>query len=87
MPGDNYAALAKELLNAGFAEDIPCTAISNATRTQQRSYHTTIAQLSAVPKMVSPALLIIGEVARQSAAGGEQSVSTACREIAAVQRP
>jgi uroporphyrin-III C-methyltransferase len=82
MPGENYAGLAKQLMSAGFAEDMPCIAISNATRTHQRSYHTTIAQLSEVPKMASPALLIVGEVARQSMAGSEQTVTSACTDVA-----
>ena len=68
MPGENYAEVAKQLMSAGFTSDMPCIAISNATKAQQQIHHTTIAQLSEAPVLVSPALLIVGEVARRATA-------------------
>ncbi len=48
MPGENYAAVAEQLVSAGFAKSMPCVVISNATKSQQESYRTTIAQLPQV---------------------------------------
>jgi uroporphyrin-III C-methyltransferase len=67
MPGENYADLARQLMNAGFAADTPCVAISNATKTQQQLYRATIAQLPQTPVLIAPALLIVGEVVRRAA--------------------
>ncbi len=63
MPGENYAEVAKQLMSAGFAADMPCIAISNATKAQQQLHRTTVARLSQVPVLASPALLLVGEVA------------------------
>jgi len=68
MPGENYADLARQLVNAGFAADTPCVAISNATKQQQQLYRTTIAHLPQTPLLIAPALLVVGEVARRAAA-------------------
>ena len=68
MPGESYGEIAKQLMDAGFAEDMPCVAISNATKMQQQLYRTTINQLSQAPALASPVLLIVGEAARRAAA-------------------
>ncbi len=65
MPGENYAAVAEQLVSAGFAKSMPCVVISNATKRQQESYRTTIAQLAQVSTPASPALLIVGEAVRR----------------------
>jgi len=78
MPGENYSDLAMQLMNAGFAADVPCIAISNATKTQQQLHRTTISQLPQAPALVAPVLLIVGEVARRAA-----SAESALDEVSA----
>jgi uroporphyrin-III C-methyltransferase len=64
MPGKNYADAAARLRDAGLKEDTPCVVISRATTIHQKVHRTTIGELSNVPQMVAPTLLIVGEVVR-----------------------
>jgi len=60
------------LLAGGLAADTPVAMIENASLPQQREQRSTLIQLSedaARFKLSSPAILVIGEVARQEASG------------------
>jgi siroheme synthase len=64
MPGQNYLDLASKLRAAGLAGETPCAVISRATTASQTTHRTTIADLRYSPKLVSPTLLVVGEVVR-----------------------
>jgi uroporphyrin-III C-methyltransferase/precorrin-2 dehydrogenase/sirohydrochlorin ferrochelatase len=65
-------AIAKKLLDAGFAPSLPVVAVENASREDERRVAATIADLAAHPERLglkSPAILIFGEVAGLPAHG------------------
>jgi uroporphyrin-III C-methyltransferase len=64
MPGRNYGEISGKLTAAGFAGETPCAIISRATTSQQRIYRTTVSDLKRAPRLVSPTLLVVGEVVR-----------------------
>ena len=64
MPGQNYAEIARRLLAAGLAGKTPCAIISRATSKDQRTHRTTVLDLDRAPQLVSPTLLVVGEVVR-----------------------
>jgi uroporphyrin-III C-methyltransferase len=64
MPGQNYAEIARRLLAAGLAGKTPCAIISRATSKYQRTHRTTVLDLDRAPQLVSPTLLVVGEVVR-----------------------
>jgi len=66
MPGQDYADVAGSLIAAGFAREMPCAVVSQATTRRQRVHRTTIAGLHHVPELAAPTLLVVGEVVRFS---------------------
>jgi uroporphyrin-III C-methyltransferase len=62
MPGQNYSEVAAKLKSAGVSGETPCAVISRATTPQQRTHHSTIAELPRSPKLAAPTLLVVGEV-------------------------
>jgi uroporphyrin-III C-methyltransferase/precorrin-2 dehydrogenase/sirohydrochlorin ferrochelatase len=65
-------AIAKKLLEAGFAPTLPVIAVENASRDDERRVAATIADLATNPERLglkSPAVLIFGEVAGLPAHG------------------
>jgi len=64
MPGQNYAEIAKRLLAAGVAGETACAVISRATTKHQRTHRTTVLKLHRTPQLVSPTLLVVGDVVR-----------------------
>jgi uroporphyrin-III C-methyltransferase len=64
MPGQNYAEIARRLLAAGLAGKTPCAIISRATSKDQRTHRTIVLDLDRAPQLVSPTLLVVGEVVR-----------------------
>ena len=64
MPGYAYAATARQLVAAGLKASTPCAIISQATRSEERVYITTIEELDSAPRLAAPTLLIVGEVIR-----------------------
>jgi len=64
MPGRDHADMASRLEAAGFAPRTPCALISQATTPGQRTHIRTVASLDQTPKLVSPTLLIVGDVVR-----------------------
>jgi uroporphyrin-III C-methyltransferase len=71
MPGRDMSRLARELADAGVAEDMPCCAISHAA-TERQSY--TAATLEELPEMTcgpAPLLLLIGRAMASLLVSGE----------------
>lgn len=64
MPGHNYGEIARRLRTAGLSGETSCAIISRASTADQQLHVTTVSQLSTAPRLASPALLIVGEVAR-----------------------
>jgi siroheme synthase len=64
MPGQNYAEISKRLLGAGMSGDTACAVISRATTKYQRTHRTTVFELHRAPQLVSPTLLVVGDVVR-----------------------
>jgi uroporphyrin-III C-methyltransferase len=62
MPGQNYSEIAAKLSAAGLTSETPCAVISRATTPQQRTHRSTLAELSRLPKLSAPTLLVVGEV-------------------------
>ncbi len=62
MPGQNYADIARRLTTSGLSPQIPCAVISRATTKYQRTHRTILENLHRAPTLVSPTLLIVGEV-------------------------
>ncbi len=63
----NAAAITRQLIEGGLAADTPTLAVASATLPQQSSCRATLAELPgaiAAVGLASPAVLIIGEVAR-----------------------
>ncbi len=63
MPSGRYVEIARELISAGLSSQTPCLVVSNASRPEQQLHWTDVAGLALV-RPTSPALLIIGTVAR-----------------------
>lgn len=64
MPGHDYAAIARKLTDAGFADQIPCAIVSRATTSDQRVYFTDVAHLQHSPRLPVPTLLVVGETVK-----------------------
>ncbi len=64
MPGYDYAATAGQLVTAGMKASTPCAVISQATRSEEKVYITTVEELRSAPRLRAPTLLIAGEVVR-----------------------
>ena len=75
MPGYNYEATSRRLVDAGLKSDTPCAIVSRATLPEQQVYHTTVENLPGAPHLPSPTLLIVGEVTRLADAPGSEVVS------------
>jgi uroporphyrin-III C-methyltransferase len=64
MPTGHYRAIRDDLIAAGLSLDTPCLLVANATRHNQELMWTNLAALHSLVVPESPALLIVGEVAR-----------------------
>ena len=60
MPGNNFALLRDELLSADLDPGIPAVLVSRATSPGERRQSTTLGELHKLPRMESPAVLLIG---------------------------
>lgn len=65
MPGQDYAEIAKRLINAGLAGETPCAVISRATTKYQRTHSSRVRDLHRAPRLASPTLLVVGEVVQR----------------------
>jgi len=65
MPGPDYGRTARELMNSGLEPGTPSAVVSNAGRENEQTRFLTLAELVSVKGIPAPALLIVGEVARE----------------------
>lgn len=64
MPNGQYTAIANQAITAGLSRWTPCLIVLNASCPNQEMYWTNLDSLRSAPRIKSPSLLIIGEVAR-----------------------
>jgi uroporphyrin-III C-methyltransferase len=64
MPTGHYREIRSDLIAAGVSPDTPCVVVANASRPHQELLWTDIAALGSIVVRPSPALIIIGQVAR-----------------------
>ncbi len=60
MPGHDFASLRDELLAAGCASDMPAAIVSRASAPDQHYRFTIVGELDKLPRLDSPAVLLIG---------------------------
>ncbi len=60
MPGHDFASLRDELLAAGCAPDMPAAIVSRASAPDQRYRFAIVGELDKLPRMDSPAVLLVG---------------------------
>ena len=80
MPGNNFQALRDELLVAGLSPEIPAVIVSRATTSQHRHETATLGTLRELPRMDSPAVLLIGRSLDRMTKQARKSASTAIHE-------
>jgi uroporphyrin-III C-methyltransferase len=79
MPTGLYREIRDDLIAAGLSLDTPCVVVANASRQNQELLWTDIAALGSIAILASPALIIIGSVARRP---GEALTYNAMRAFA-----
>jgi uroporphyrin-III C-methyltransferase len=62
MPGPQYDAVSRWLLDSGFSPDMPCQVISKASQRDQSSLATSLAGLATLAPLPAPAVLLVGRV-------------------------
>jgi uroporphyrin-III C-methyltransferase len=67
MPGQNFAALEKELLDAGLDTNTQAAIVSRASTPDQREFRTTLGNLAGAPSMDAPSILLIGKTLEHAA--------------------
>lgn len=95
MPGHDFRAISRKLIESGFAEAMPCAIVSRATTPFQQTYRTTVSQLSKAPPFAAPALLIIGEtagacqqdIAKQISSAGFPNICDSAESVAGEEFP
>ena len=65
MPGPDYAATVKGLLESGQELATPCAVVSNAGRANEEVRYLTLGELASAKGIPAPAMLIVGEVAAE----------------------
>ncbi len=81
MPGSRFSGLREELLAAGLSPEIPAAIVSHATTARQRVAWATLGSLDSLPRMDSPAVLLIGwPLDRARARADHSGVSEALHE-------
>jgi uroporphyrin-III C-methyltransferase len=81
MPGRNFAALEKELLDAGLDADTPAAIVSRASTPDQCEFRTTLGNLTSAPPMEAPAILLIGRSLEQTGQSATTSVPLAWESL------
>ncbi|MBV8053306.1 MAG: uroporphyrinogen-III C-methyltransferase [Acidobacteriaceae bacterium] len=76
MPGNDYRALTRRLMEAGLAEATPCAVISAASRRDQQIAVANLGMLADGQHFPAPALLIVGEVVRLAPISQDRHFST-----------
>ena len=64
MPGQKYGRLQQQLLASGISPETPCLAVSRVSRIDESFYATVVGELSLAPRVESPAILLVGPLAR-----------------------
>jgi uroporphyrin-III C-methyltransferase len=80
MPGHDFSMLRKELIDASLPTAIPAVIVSRATTPDQRHQCTTLENLDKLPRMESPAVLLIGWALGRAFNGSNDGSSAALRE-------
>jgi uroporphyrin-III C-methyltransferase len=65
MPGPDYSKTVQGLMEAGHELTTPCAVVSNAGRANEEVRHLTLRELASANGIPAPAMLIVGEVARE----------------------
>jgi uroporphyrin-III C-methyltransferase len=85
MPGPDYGRIAQELRDSGLDAATPCAVVSNAGRANEQTRFLTLADLAAVKGIPAPALLIVGEVAREHLSRGYGDAQPIIAEVTAAE--
>jgi len=80
MPGHDFSTLRKELIGAGLPAEIPTVIVSRATTPDQQHQCATLENLDKLPRMESPAVLLIGWAVGRSLSESNGGSSAALRE-------
>jgi uroporphyrin-III C-methyltransferase len=65
MPGPDYSRTVEELLESGHEPTTPCAVVSHAGRKNEDVRYLTLHELASAKGILAPAMLIVGEVARE----------------------
>jgi uroporphyrin-III C-methyltransferase len=65
MPGPDYSKTVRGLLESGHEPTTPCAVVSNAGRKNEEICYLTLQDLASTKGISAPAVLIVGEVARE----------------------
>jgi siroheme synthase len=65
MPGPDYSRTVHGLLESGHEPATPCAVVSNAGRANEEVRYLTLQELASAKGISAPAVLIVGEVARE----------------------
>jgi uroporphyrin-III C-methyltransferase len=65
MPGPDYSKTVQGLLESGHEPKTPCAVVSNAGRANEEVRYLTLQELASAKGIISPAVLIVGEVVAQ----------------------
>lgn len=80
MPGRDLGNFSRQLIEAGLSKEIPCVVISRVSTAEERRFATTLGELSGVPAVGTPSILLVGHaigrahIERSSSQGLEDSV-------------
>ena len=80
MPGHDFSTLREELIGAGLPAAIPAVIVSRATTPDQQHQFTTLENLDKLPRMESPAVLLIGWALGRALGESNSGSSAALRE-------
>jgi uroporphyrin-III C-methyltransferase len=65
MPGPDYSKTVQGLFESGLEPTTPCAVVSNAGRANEEVRYLTLQELASAKGISAPAMLIVGEVARE----------------------
>lgn len=65
MPGPDYSKTVQGLLESGHKPTTPCAVVSNSGRKNEEVRYLTLQELASAKGISAPAVLIVGEVARE----------------------
>jgi len=80
MPGNSFAGLREELLAAGLSAEIPAVIVSHAAMPGQQQRFATLGTIHELPRVDSPAVLLIGRALERAQREPDENVSLAFEE-------